>query len=166
MAFDIERTNRFDFIAEEFNANGVRLSGRKDIQNAAVNGEFTRQFDGGDSFEPAENQPVREFRQWKIIAYGNGTRRRLDGGSSRNRLQQGWQTGDDRGRPSIGLRESAYSGDSGRVDRVARINDLGKTFPGREQQDAGIWQVCQFVDKFFGVTNRRQNNQVGSSMIG
>jgi hypothetical protein len=64
LTFDVKRTNGFDFVAEQFDANCVRFGRWKNIQNPAVDTELTRQFDRCDAFKSSRDEPFDQFIQF------------------------------------------------------------------------------------------------------
>ena len=84
----VEQADRLDLIAEQFDPNRIGRVRREDIDDAAVNGELARQFDRGDTLEPARGQPAREVIQINLITHLERPRRHGPLGFGRHRLNE------------------------------------------------------------------------------
>ena len=58
LRFNVEPTDGFNFVAEEFNPQRIRFGGREDINDAALDPDFARQFYRRHPIKPTSDEPI------------------------------------------------------------------------------------------------------------
>ena len=135
----IEVAEGFEFVAEKFQAHGPGTGGRKDIDDAAAQGEFAFLGDLRLGLVALFLEIFDERERVQVFAAGEGAGAALEIGEGKGALEEGGGIGDDdRGGGARGIGEGdegleAFADDVG----VGQLAFMGKDFPSGEKERRG-----------------------------